>query len=61
VSPIAPRFEDAFVALLGGQPKRTLSLETKERARRTATEVHWPSNLFSRLGSRVKGLESLRE
>ncbi|MEZ5818697.1 MAG: ATP-binding cassette domain-containing protein [Hyphomicrobiaceae bacterium] len=27
VTPIAPRFEDAFVAALGGQPKRTLKLE----------------------------------
>ena len=26
-----PRFEDAFVAMLGGQPKRTLNLETRRR------------------------------
>ncbi len=25
LAPVAPRFEDAFVAMLGGQPKRTLS------------------------------------
>ena len=28
----APRFEDAFVAMLGGQPKRTLTLATHERS-----------------------------
>ncbi|MGD9804704.1 MAG: ATP-binding cassette domain-containing protein [Hyphomicrobiaceae bacterium] len=27
VEPVAPRFEDAFVAMLGGQPKRALTLE----------------------------------
>jgi ABC-2 type transport system ATP-binding protein len=27
-----PRFEDAFVTLLGGQPKRTLTVETRVRA-----------------------------
>jgi ABC-2 type transport system ATP-binding protein len=31
VAPVAPRFEDAFVALLGGQPKRTMALETNPR------------------------------
>ena len=31
VTSIAPRFEDAFVALLGAQPKRTLTLETNIR------------------------------
>jgi ABC-2 type transport system ATP-binding protein len=30
VVPVAPRFEDAFVATLGGQPKRTLNLVTRE-------------------------------
>ena len=28
---VAPRFEDAFVAMLGGQPKRTLSIATRQR------------------------------
>jgi ABC-2 type transport system ATP-binding protein len=28
---VPPRFEDAFVAMLGGQPKRTLTLETRDR------------------------------
>jgi ABC-2 type transport system ATP-binding protein len=28
---VPPRFEDAFVAMLGGQPKRTLSFEAQER------------------------------
>jgi ABC-2 type transport system ATP-binding protein len=28
IAPARPRFEDAFVAMLGGQPKRTLALET---------------------------------
>lgn len=27
VAPVPPRFEDAFVAMLGGQPKRTLAFE----------------------------------
>jgi ABC-2 type transport system ATP-binding protein len=30
--PAAPRFEDAFVDILGGQPKRTLSLATRQRS-----------------------------
>jgi ABC-2 type transport system ATP-binding protein len=30
MTPVAPRFEDAFVAMLGGQPKRTLSIETRQ-------------------------------
>jgi ABC-2 type transport system ATP-binding protein len=29
--PVSPRFEDAFVTLLGGQPKRTLGVETRTR------------------------------
>jgi ABC-2 type transport system ATP-binding protein len=29
--PAAPRFEDAFVTMLGGQPKRTLTVETRIR------------------------------
>jgi ABC-2 type transport system ATP-binding protein len=28
---VSPRFEDAFVTLLGGQPKRTLEVETRAR------------------------------
>lgn len=38
VATVAPRFEDAFVALLGGQPKRTLALE----ATPVPTEVDAP-------------------
>jgi ABC-2 type transport system ATP-binding protein len=30
--PVAPRFEDAFVTLLGGVPKRTLEVETAPRS-----------------------------
>jgi drug efflux transport system ATP-binding protein len=30
-APVSPRFEDAFVTLLGGQPKRTLEVETRMR------------------------------
>ena len=30
IIPVAPRFEDAFVVMLGGLPKRTLSLETRQ-------------------------------
>jgi ABC-2 type transport system ATP-binding protein len=29
--PATPRFEDAFVTMLGGQPKRTLTVETRAR------------------------------
>src|SRR5262247_3473861 len=29
VDPVNPRFEDAFVNLLGGQPKRTLAVQTR--------------------------------
>jgi ABC-2 type transport system ATP-binding protein len=32
VKPVAPRFEDAFVAMLGGQPKRSLKLDAHPRA-----------------------------
>jgi len=32
VEPVAPRFEDAFVAMLGGQPKRSLKLDARPRA-----------------------------
>jgi ABC-2 type transport system ATP-binding protein len=32
LAPVAPRFEDAFVAMLGGQQKRTLSVETRQSA-----------------------------
>ena len=35
IEPAKPRFEDAFVAMLGGQPKRTLDLKA---ARQTASE-----------------------
>ena len=35
IEPAKPRFEDAFVAMLGGQPKRTLDLKA---ARQAATE-----------------------
>lgn len=31
VAPVSPRFEDAFVTLLGGQPKRTLEVQTRAR------------------------------
>jgi ABC-2 type transport system ATP-binding protein len=31
VAPVNPRFEDAFVNLLGGQPKRTLAVQTRSR------------------------------
>jgi ABC-2 type transport system ATP-binding protein len=32
VEPAAPRFEDAFVAMLGGQPKRSLKLDARPSA-----------------------------
>ena len=31
IDAVSPRFEDSFVAMLGGQPKRTLSVATRER------------------------------
>ncbi|MFW1545160.1 hypothetical protein ACEWAO_23715, partial [Vibrio parahaemolyticus] len=31
ITPVLPRFEDAFVARLGGQQKRTLGLSTRVR------------------------------
>src|SRR5262249_6982611 len=31
IAPVIPRFEDAFITLLGGQPKRTLTVETRTR------------------------------
>ena len=31
LKPVSPRFEDAFVSMLGGQPKRTLSIATRQR------------------------------
>jgi drug efflux transport system ATP-binding protein len=31
IAPIDPRFEDAFVTLLGGQPKRTLQVQARTR------------------------------
>ncbi|MBB5048833.1 ABC-2 type transport system ATP-binding protein [Rhodopseudomonas rhenobacensis] len=32
IAPTPPRFEDAFVAMLGGQPKRTLAQATRQRS-----------------------------
>lgn len=32
VAAVEPRFEDAFVTMLGGQPKRTLEVQTRQRS-----------------------------
>jgi ABC-2 type transport system ATP-binding protein len=47
----APRFEDAFVTLLGGQPKRTLKLETSPRDNGTGAPPVKAQNLTRRFGS----------
>ncbi len=45
-----PRFEDAFVALLGGQQKRTLALETRLQPRNDATPPVEAKGLTRRFG-----------
>lgn len=50
VSPVAPRFEDAFVAVLGGQPKRTLRLEATAPPDRPGTPPVEARQLTRRFG-----------
>ena len=50
-SPVAPRFEDAFVAMLGGQPKRTLSAATRQRAAGDGTLPVEAKGLTRRFGT----------
>ena len=51
VTPAAPRFEDAFVALLGGQPKRTLSAGTRQRQPDTGVAPVEAKQLTRRFGA----------
>ena len=51
VAPVPPRFEDAFVAKLGGQPKRTLGLATRVRDGTGQTPPVEARNLTRRFGS----------
>ncbi len=49
--PVAPRFEDAFVDILGGQPKRTLSLTTRQRLDDKGSKPVQARGLTRRFGS----------
>ena len=51
LAPASPRFEDAFVAMLGGQPKRTLSINTRERSAGDGTAPVEAKGLTRRFGS----------
>jgi ABC-2 type transport system ATP-binding protein len=51
VAAAAPRFEDAFVAMLGGQPKRTLGVATRERSGRDGAPPVEAKGLTRRFGS----------
>jgi len=50
-APVSPRFEDAFVTLLGGQPKRTLEVETRARSARNGPPPVEARGLTRRFGS----------
>jgi ABC-2 type transport system ATP-binding protein len=49
--PVSPRFEDAFVTLLGGQPKRTLDVETRPRQAREGPPPVEAKGLTRRFGN----------
>jgi ABC-2 type transport system ATP-binding protein len=49
--PVGPRFEDAFVTLLGGQPKRTLDVETRPRPAREGPPPVEAKGLTRRFGN----------
>jgi ABC-2 type transport system ATP-binding protein len=51
VVPVAPRFEDAFVALLGGQPKRTLALDASPHIANDGTPPVEARSLTRRFGT----------
>ena len=51
LAPAAPRFEDAFVAMIGGQPKRTLRVATRERLSGEGVLPVEAKNLTRRFGS----------
>jgi ABC-2 type transport system ATP-binding protein len=48
---VSPRFEDAFVTLLGGQPKRTLEVETQARPAQEGPPPVEARGLTRRFGS----------
>jgi drug efflux transport system ATP-binding protein len=48
---VSPRFEDAFVTLLGGQPKRTLDVETRARPAQDGAPPVEARGLTRRFGS----------
>ena len=48
---VPPRFEDAFVTLLGGQPKRTLKVETRARPAQDGPPPVEATSLTRRFGS----------
>ena len=50
VAPAKPRFEDAFVAMLGGQPKRTLDLKAAQQAAGEGTAAVEAVNLTKKFG-----------
>jgi ABC-2 type transport system ATP-binding protein len=49
--PVAPRFEDAFVNALGGQPKRTLAVATRQQPDRSGTSLVEARGLTRRFGN----------
>jgi ABC-2 type transport system ATP-binding protein len=51
VKPVDPRFEDAFVNLLGGQPKRTLDVKTSARPAREGPAPVQAKGLTRRFGT----------
>jgi ABC-2 type transport system ATP-binding protein len=51
VNEVRPRFEDAFVTLLGGQPKRTLNVQTPTRPTQDGSPPVEAKGLTRRFGS----------
>ena len=51
LAPVAPRFEDAFVDSLGGQPKRTLRTATRQQPQHEGTKPVEARGLTRRFGS----------
>jgi ABC-2 type transport system ATP-binding protein len=51
IAAAAPRFEDAFVALLGGQPKRTLGVEARNQPGAQGVAPVEADNLTRRFGA----------
>jgi drug efflux transport system ATP-binding protein len=51
VDPVNPRFEDAFVNLLGGQPKRTLAVQTRSQSTKEGPSPVEAKGLTRRFGT----------